>query len=280
MGNNGPDTKSQWKFGCLIILNLKQNVWMPISDKANDHTTAYKRYFMKTKALFSALATAGLTLSGQALAQSAFEGFYGQVSTGFESNTVDSARLTGQDFGGVANVSNTVSPSVNSAPLVLGLGYTFLVKDKFTLGLGIDYSTLTQTTNASGFFYPGTGFTDVYDYNFTVSNRFSLFVSPGYAIDRDKLAYVKLGYTNQRLKYSQTNCCSVPSNTDNVNGYTLGLGYKQIITQGLYAFIEANYYAYEKASLSSTYTDGPGGTVSSNPSSSAYNILVGVGYKF
>jgi hypothetical protein len=235
---------------------------------------------MKTKALLAALATAGLTLSGQALAQSAFEGFYGQVSTGFESNTVDSARLTGQDFGGVANVSNTVSPSVNSAPLVLGLGYTFLVKDKFTLGLGIDYSTLTQTTNASGFFYPGTGFTDVYDYNFTVSNRFSLFVSPGYAIDRDKLAYVKVGYTNQRLKYSQTNCCSVPSNTDNVNGYTLGLGYKQIITQGLYAFIEANYYAYEKASLSSTYTDGPGGTVSSNPSSSAYNILVGVGYKF
>jgi len=235
---------------------------------------------MKIKSVVAAIATVGLTLSSPAMAQSAFEGFYGQVSTGFESNTVDSAQLTGQDFGGVANVSNAASPSANSAPLVFGLGYTFLVKDKFTLGLGVDYSALTQTTSTAGFFYPGTGFDDVYDYNFTVSNRFSLFVTPGYAIDQDKLAYVKLGYTNQRLKYSQTNCCSVPSNTDNVNGYVLGLGYKQIITQGLYAFVEANYYAFERASLSSTYADGPGGTVSSNPSSSTYNLLVGVGYKF
>ncbi len=235
---------------------------------------------MKINARFAAITIAGLTISGAAMAQSAFEGFYGQVSTGFEHNVVENATATGQDFGGVANVSNTVSPSVNSAPLVLGLGYTFLVKDKFTLGLGVDYSALTQTTNTVGFYYPGTGSTNVYNYNFTVSNRFSLFVTPGYAIDRDKLAYVKLGYTNQRIKYSQTNCCSAPSNTDNVNGYVLGLGYKQTITQGLYAFAEANYYAYEKSSLSSTYTDGPGGTVSASPSSSAYNLLVGVGYKF
>ena len=235
---------------------------------------------MKIKTLVAVIAGAGLTMSGHAVAQSAFEGFYGQVSTGFEHNVVENATATGQDFGGVANVSNTVSPSANSAPLVLGLGYTFQVKDKFMLGLGVDYSALTQTTSTAGFFYPGTGSTDVYDYNFTVSNRFSLFVTPGYAIDRDKLAYVKLGYTNQRLKYSQTNCCSVPSNTDNVNGYVLGLGYKQIITQGLYAFVEANYYAYEKSSLSSTYADGPGGTVSGSPSSNAYNFLVGVGYKF
>lgn len=156
---------------------------------------------MKIKSVVAAIATVGLTLSGHAMAQSAFEGFYGQVSTGFESNTVDSAQLTGQDFGGVANVSNAASPSANSAPLVFGLGYTFLVKDKFTLGLGVDYSALNQTTSTAGFFYPGTGFNDVYDYNFTVSNRFSLFVTPGYAIDQDKLAYVKLGYTNQRLKY-------------------------------------------------------------------------------
>ena len=109
---------------------------------------------MKIKILVAAIATAGLTMSGAAMAQSAFEGFYGQVSTGFESNTVDSAQDTGQDNNGVANLSNIASPSVNSAPLVLGLGYTFLVKDKFTLGLGVDYSALTQTTNTVGFYYP------------------------------------------------------------------------------------------------------------------------------
>jgi hypothetical protein len=232
---------------------------------------------MKRKWLVGAVS---VLLSSGAFAQSAFEGFYGQISTGYESNTVNSASLTGQDYGGTPNVSNSASPSAHSAPLVFGLGYTFLVKDKFTLGVGIDYSALTQTTSAAGFYYPAFGSSDVYDYDFSVSNRFSLFVTPGYAIDADKLAYVKLGYTTQQVQYAQTNCCSTPSNKSNVNGYVLGLGYKQMIKNGLYAFVEANYYSYDKSSLSSTYTDGPGGTVSANPKSNAYNFLVGVGYRF
>jgi hypothetical protein len=232
---------------------------------------------MKFKLLISAMS---LMLYGGAFAQSAFQGFYGQISTGYEVNSINSVRLTGQDNGGVPNVSNSASPSAHSAPLVFGLGYTFLVNDKFTLGVGIDYSSLTQTTNAAGFYYPGFSVKDVYDYDFSVSNRFSVFVSPGFAIDTDKLAYVKLGYSTQQVKYAQTNCCSVPSNKANVNGYVLGLGYKQVIKHGLYAFVEANYYAYDKANLSSTYSDGPGGTVSANPKSSVYNILLGIGYRF
>lgn len=223
---------------------------------------------------------ATLLLSTTAIAQSAFEGAYGQISTGYENNTVDSVRLTGQDYGDVAHVSSRASPSSVSAPLVLGVGYTFSVTDRFTLGLGLDYSALSQTTDAAGFGYPSTGSSAIYDYNFAISNRYSLFVSPGYAIDMNKLAYAKLGYASQQIKYSQTNCCSSPSNKDTVNGYVLGLGYKQMITNGVYAFAEANYYAFESASLSSTYTDGPGGTVSANPKSKSYNFLVGVGYRF
>jgi hypothetical protein len=82
------------------------------------------------------------------------------------------------------------------------------------------------------------------------------------------------------VQYSQTNCCSSPSNKAQVSGYVLGLGYKQLITGGLYGFVEANYYSYAKPSLSSTYTDEGGGTVSSNPNVSAYNLLLGVGYRF
>lgn len=232
---------------------------------------------MKFKLLVGATS---VLLSSGALAQSAFQGFYGQISTGYENNTISSANLTGQDYGSSPNVSNSESPSGQSAPLVLGFGYTFLVKDKFTIGLGIDYSALSQTTSAAGFVYPGFSSAGVFDYDFTVSNRFNLFVTPGYAVDKDKLAYIKLGYSNQQVQFAQTNCCSSPSNKTNVSGYVLGLGYKQMIHNGLYGFVEANYYSYNKASLSSVYTDGPGGTVSSNPKSSAYNFLVGVGYRF
>lgn len=223
--------------------------------------------------------SASAIFTGVAFAQSAFVGFYGQVSTGYENNTVESVNLTGTDTGQSPNVSTSSSPSSSSAPLVLGLGYTFKLQEKFTLGLGVDYAALTQTTQASGFSYPNIS-SNSYDYDFSISNRFNIFIAPGYAIDDKKLAYVKLGYSNQDVQYSQTNCCSSPSNKANVSGYVLGLGYKQIISNGLYGFIEANYYAYSKANMSSTYSDGPGGTVSANPNLNAYNVLVGLGYKF
>ena len=218
-------------------------------------------------------------ISISAFAQSQFVGAYGQISTGYENNTVSSATLTGTNYGSTPNTSNSVSTSTSSAPLVLGVGYVFPVQDKFTLGLGVDYYTLTQETSPAAFYYRGIS-TATYNYKFTISNRFNIFITPGYSLDQDKLVYAKLGYSNQNVQYSQTNCCSSPSNKAQVSGYVLGLGYKQFITAGLYGFAEANYYSYASPNLSSTYTDAGGGTVSSNPNVSAYNFLLGLGYRF
>jgi hypothetical protein len=219
-------------------------------------------------------------LSCSAFAQSQFIGAYGQIATGYESNKVSSAQLTGTNYGGTPNTSNTVSTTTSSAPLVFGVGYIFPVQNKFTLGVGVDYSALTQETSASTFYYPTVNNSPNFSYKFTISNRYSIFVTPGYVVDQDKLAYAKLGYSSQAVQYSQTNCCSSPSNKAQTSGYILGLGYKQFITSGLYGYVEANYYAYAKPSLSSTYTDSPGGTVTSNPNVSAYNFLLGLGYRF
>jgi len=218
-------------------------------------------------------------ISTVAFAQSQFVGAYGQISTGYENNTVSSATLTGTNYGSTPNTSNTVSASTGSAPLVFGLGYVFPVQDKFTLGLGVDYYALTQETSPAAFYYRGIS-TATYNYKFTISNRFNIFITPGYSLDQDKLVYAKLGYSSQNVQYSQTNCCSSPSNKAQVSGYVLGLGYKQFITAGLYGFAEANYYSYASPNLSSTYTDAGGGTVSSNPNVSAYNFLLGLGYRF
>ena len=234
------------------------------------------KFILKAKLL----GCSGLIFSCAAFAQSQFVGAYGQVSTGYENNRVSSAQLTGTSYGGTPNTTNSVSTTSGSAPLVLGLGYLFPVQNNFTLGIGIDYSALTQETSPAAFYYPTIINSPNYDYKFTISNRFSIFASPGYAIDRDKLVYAKLGYSTQSVQYSQTNCCSSPSNKAQVSGYVLGLGYKQLITSGLYGFVETNYYAYAKPSLSSTYTDEGGGTVSSNPNISAYNFLLGLGYRF
>ena len=225
------------------------------------------------------LGCSAFILSCSAYAQSRFVGAYGQISTGYETNTVSSATLTGKDFGGSPNTSNSVTTSTSSAPLVVGAGYVFPVQNNFALGLGVDYSTLTVETSPAAFYYRGLS-TATYNYKFTISNRFNIFITPSYSIDQDKLAYAKLGYSSQNVQYSQTNCCSSPSNKAQVSGYVLGLGYKQFISGGLYGFAEANYYGYASPSLSSTYTDGPGGTVTSNPNLSAYNFLLGLGYRF
>lgn len=225
---------------------------------------------------------AGLLLSTASIptfAQTAFEGFYGQISTGYEQNNADSLKMTGTDYGSSPNTSAETSASSSGAPLVLGLGYTFKLQEKFTLGLGVDYSALTQTTGAAGFRYPGIS-NATYNYDFEITNRFNIFVAPGYAFDDKKLAYIKLGYSNQNIQYSQTNCCSTPSEKANVSGYVLGLGYKQIIQDGLYGFIEANYYGYANTTMKATYSDAPGGTTQVSPDLSAYNVLVGIGYRF
>jgi outer membrane immunogenic protein len=235
------------------------------------------KFIMKVKLLLGCF---GLILSCATFSQSQFVGAYGQISTGYENNSVNSAQLIGTNYGGTPNTTNSVSTTSGSAPLVLGLGYLFPIQNNFTLGIGVDYSTLTQETSPTAFYYPSINNSPSYNYKFTISNRFSIFASPGYAIDRDKLAYAKIGYSSQSVQYSQTNCCSSPSNKAQVGGYVLGLGYKQLITGGLYGFVETNYYAYAKPNLSSTYIDEGGGTVTSNPNVSAYNFLLGLGYRF
>jgi outer membrane immunogenic protein len=231
---------------------------------------------MKINLLVGSFACA---LSCAAFAQSQFVGAYGQLSTGYENNTVSSAQLTGTDYGSTPNKTNTLTTTSASAPLVLGLGYTFNLKNSFTMGIGVDFSALTQNTQSAGFYYFGDR-RNTYDYKFSISNRFNAFIAPGYVIDQDKLVYAKLGYSMQSVQYSQTNCCSSPSNKAQVNGYVVGLGYKQFVTKALYGFAEVNYYGYGRPNLSSTYSDGPGGTVSSNPNVNAYNFLFGLGYRF
>jgi len=234
------------------------------------------------------IAAAALVLSSSVGAQSAFEGFYGQISTGYENNTVNNTDITVNQSRVSAAFpartfidSNGGNASKGDMPLVLGLGYTFSLAPKFTLGLGADYSTLTSKTNTITY-TPAGGRTNLANYK--ISNRYSIFLTPGYAIDKDKLAYFKAGYSNQKLEgFDGTSGNSEGSS--NMSGYVLGLGYKQMITSGFYGFAEGNYYTFSKVNLDST---GPtagnriGGTyaTSANPGANAYNFLIGVGYKF
>jgi outer membrane immunogenic protein len=229
---------------------------------------------MKKKLLAIALfsATTG------AMAQSAFEGFYGQLGIGMQSvsPTLKNNSITapnGTNYNLNSSVDNT-----NSFTGTATLGYTFSVNQTFLLGIGAEYSPIAGQSgnynltnsqlNPSSF--PGT---------YKLKNSYNVFLSPGIALDKESVLYAKLGYTGAAVE-------STPSGgsaeTTNYTGYSLGLGYKKIISGGLYAFGEGNYFNYGNKSNTDSGPWGGGGryTSSSTASFNAFNFLVGIGYRF
>lgn len=211
------------------------------------------------KKLASLLALAGVTMLSSSLvnAQSAFEGAYGQIGVGYESVT--------PSFSGGSVYGRGYSASGSNADSFVGtatIGYSFAVTPSFLLGIGAEYSPFAGSTANYTLTVPGVG-SATSQYN--KENSYNVFISPGLVIDKDKLAYAKIGYTGATVKSDGD------SNT-NLNGYSLGLGYKQIISGGLYGFGEVNYASYGNTNVSAPFS----GTFSAN----SMNALLGIGYKF
>ncbi len=228
------------------------------------------------KKLFIAAFAAGVV--GSVNAQSAFEGAYIQLGVGYEQNKVSSDSA-------MANTTavNISSASKGSAQTNLGLGYNFPITKEFLLGVGAEYYALSPTLNTSDSkLADGTSAGGYSEYK--VSNRYSIFLMPGYALDKERLVYAKAGYSNQKIKMTDRQTADIDaangsSISSTSGGYVLGVGYKQMISSGFYGFGEFNYYSYSGSNFNGT---NPVGTVVTgyNPTSSAYNLMVGVGYRF
>jgi hypothetical protein len=231
------------------------------------------------------VAAAATVMASSAMAQSAFQGFYGQIATGYENNSVSGLNITASQPGVGSQTWNASNQSFGGAPLVIGLGYNFSIAPKWLLGIGADYSALSQKSSSFSTTIPGGGGT-LGGQTLEASNRYNIFVTPGYVIDKDKLVYLKAGYSGVTVKATTPNSYTLDGMTDNfpagsqsktLSGYVVGLGYKQIITGGFYGFAEANYMSYSKSTYSGTLDET---NVSTNPSMSSYQALVGVGYRF
>jgi len=210
------------------------------------------------------IAAAAVAMSSGVMAQSAFEGFYGQVGVGYENNNFANKTLS-------ASGGEVAAPSQSASGFsgTLGLGYNYAVAPNLVLGLGVDYNPLSVKSgqNTIGNGIAGTNTTT------QASNRYNIFVTPGYQFGADKLGYIKLGYSAEQLK-AQNSGGSSTSGTANASGYIVGLGYKQLIDKNIYVFGEANYMTYSNTTI------GAGGGVNVNTTPSTYQALVGVGYKF
>jgi outer membrane immunogenic protein len=197
-------------------------------------------------------------------AQSAFQGFYGQVGIGYESTSVKFSGGTQASFGPY-NISANNSNSFTGA---IGVGGYFPVTKSFLIGIGAEYNPIPSNSADYTVTLPEMNFS--YGASYKKKNSYNIFLSPALAIDKNKLAYAKLGYTG--LSSEQT--VLGEKTTSNFTGYSLGLGYRQIIQGGLYGFIETNYATY--SSKQDTNFDGATG----NNKPTTMNAILGVGYKF
>lgn len=227
------------------------------------------------------------------LRSSAFEGFYGQVGTGYEQNRFSS--LSHSWVNTIDNVGGRVGAAdgqkASGMPLSMGVGYFHRLHEAYLLGVGVDYAPLVQqsanfkTTSMS----PESSF-QFNGASYKTSHRVNAYLMPAYAFDADKLGYVKIGWSVQQIQHAQPSDDAQGlrngySTAKVIHGYVVGVGYKQIMTGGIYGFVEGNYTAYGKHTLHGTGFNGdptpsPIAFSASNLGVSAYNVLVGLGYTF
>lgn len=265
------------------------------------------------------LAIAIAICAGSVFAQSSFTGFYGQISSGYEGNQL--SKINGSSIetpsDGMDVVSNAPSQSFGGAPIVLGVGYYWQVHSAWVVGVGIDYSSISQKSSpwsASVSNAPGSGLIPAgtsmasNGSSLELSNRLNFFVSPGYLIDKDKMLYVKAGYSQVTSKVNHATSINIisasgksttiptttagTSSTSTNGGYLIGLGYKQMIANGFYGFAEANYMGYGtlKNSYSSNgnsasktgegFSNSSTTNITGTQNLSSYQLLLGVGYSF
>lgn len=210
--------------------------------------------------------------NNQTNATKGFDGFYMQAGLGYQSF---SPSLSNSNY----TVGNTTSSSaqVSSAQSFMGTvtaGYDFPINSSFLLGIGAELNPIkSKSTSVGG---ATVGVTTIPASSYTVNNTYNLFISPVFPVDKMTAIYGKLGYSKANV--------SAGPNLDSLgySGYSVGLGYKTIVSGNIYAYIEGNYFNYGKVNNSGTAytTDSIRYSYSSNSTATAYNLLYGIGIFF
>lgn len=228
---------------------------------------------VKISALVLALAAAFATSAhAQSAKTNPWEGFYAEAAVGLAqfNPTISSASI--QTAGRTLPVT-TQQDNLSSGINKIGLGYTFGIDDKYTLGIAASYS-LGASSAANGSFWVSGAPSTAKWFKYQIKDVWSVTLNPGYAIDKDKLAYAKVGMTGNTMGI---NGQTANYQTVNFTGYVLGLGYKQLVTKSIYVLGEVNYAGISSKTATIQTSSGP---LSGNVGGSGVDVLVGVGYKF
>ena len=187
------------------------------------------------------------------------------------------------------------------------IGYNIAVDDKFMLGVEARYSdkgadrsfsqsyTRSVVSGEASFAVANTSGTESIKINDKESWTISL--NPGYAVNNDLMVYGKLGYTQLKQTASVAYSLNSASNhtvSNDLDGYTLGLGAKYNLDKNLFldfgvsaTKFDNNKYSFSKTDAGNTTSTAFTGANSTTHTMTTtvdndiyYNALVSIGYRF
>ncbi|MCE7527783.1 MULTISPECIES: outer membrane protein [unclassified Polynucleobacter] len=224
--------------------------------------------------IFTAVFVTSFAANGQS---SQFIGAYGQIGVGYQ-NASPAFSNSSLSAGGQTLTPNISATNATGFTGAVSAGYNFQIAPQFLLGLGLDFNPIATPNATATASYKGIQGSYQQSASVHINNSLNLFVMPAIALDPSKLLYGKVGYSGASANGVDTDFYMA--------GYSLGLGYKQMIKNGWYGFGEFNYANYGSLSRSITGTlVSPTGlrtpaTLSSTVSASSSNLLFGIGYQF
>jgi opacity protein-like surface antigen len=173
-----------------------------------------------------------------------FDGPYIQAGYGFSSSSADIAFTSGSDQesykGGQTGGNGNVT-----------VGYSHDLPGPWNIAANVFYNYGSKSSGQYN--WPG------YAYQSTLTNIKGVVLEPGFLVDDNALSFLKLGYATATQGVTVTNVIDISgggagSYSGTVRGFLYGLGFKQQLTENIFAGMELYQIKFSTLSLSAANT--------------------------
>ena len=217
-------------------------------------------------------AVALLASSTSLMAQSkSFEG----VSLGLSASVVG-AEVSGSSASsspGTRSSSGSIGKVAEIAAIDLSYGYP--VNNNFLVAIGASYTPGKAKAGTGTYTGDGTSGDTNGKLNLEISDPYTIYIAPTYAVSKDAAIYAKLGYSKADVNVTASDSASLSKKPGDLEGITYAIGSKILLNNNVYIGIEASLTEYD--SISATRTTG---SVNVNADATVAQGTITLGYKF
>ena len=217
-------------------------------------------------------AVALLASSTSLMAQSkSFQG----VSLGLSASVVG-AEVSGSSASsspGTRTSSGSIGKVAEIAAIDLSYGYP--VNNNFLVAIGASYTPGKAKAGTGTYTGDGTTGDTNGKLNLEISDPYTIYIAPTYAVSKDAALYAKLGYSKADVNVTATDSAALSRRPGDLEGITYAIGSKILLNNNVYIGVEASLTEYD--AISATRSTG---SVNVNADATVAQGTITLGYKF